>query len=167
MITITLVLLYAAACYKWGAWRNWREYYPTILYAIIGDLAYNFVFHDHTLWLYDGLFNHTTMDIIAALLMFPSIIILYLTHWPKSNALKALYVLSWAAANTLFEYLGFILGLFSYGHGWNILWSFGLLIGAFVMVRVHFRKPLLSWPISLAFGLATALVFGLPIDRLK
>ena len=83
MITIGLIILLAAACYKWGAWRRWRKFYPTILYVIIGDLSYNFVFHDHTLWLYDSLFNHTTLDILAAFLMFPSIVILFLTHWPK------------------------------------------------------------------------------------
>ena len=167
MVTITLVLLYAAACYKWGAWRNWREYYPTILYVIIGDLIYNFVFHDHTLWLYDGLFNHTTMDIIAVFFMFPPIIILYLTHWPKSWIKQATYVLIWASANTLFEYLSFLLNLFTYDHGWSISWSFVLLVGAFVMIRLHYRKPLLAWPISLMLGLTTALVFGLPFDGLK
>ncbi len=167
MITITLSVLYAAACYKWGAWRRWREYYPTILYAIIGDFAYNFVFHDHTLWLYDGLFNHTTMDIIATFFLFPSIIILFLTHWPATWFKKALYVLAWAAGNTLFEYLSVLLDIFHYDHGWSILWSFTLLVGAFIMLRVHYKKPLVAWPISIALGAATALMFALPFESLK
>lgn len=167
MITITLSLLYAAACYKWGAWRRWREYYPTILYAIIGDFAYNFVFHDHTLWLYDGFFNHTTMDIIATFFLFPSIIILFLTHWPATWFKKALYVLAWAAGNTLFEYLSVLLDIFHYDHGWSILWSFTLLVGAFILLRVHYKKPLVAWPISIALGAATALMFALPFESLK
>ena len=167
MVTIVLSLLYAAACYKWGAWRRWREYYPTILYAIIGDLAYNFVFHDHTLWLYDSFFNHTTMDIIAAFFLFPSVIILFLTHWPTIWFKKILYVLAWAAANTLFEFVSVLLDTFHYDHGWGVLWSFALLVGTFVMLRVHYKKPLLAWPISAVLGVATAFLFGLPFDALK
>lgn len=167
MFIIGLVIAYAAACFKWGAWRRWREYYPTILYAIIGDFAYNFVFHDHTLWLYDGIFSHTTADVIAAFLLFPSIIILFLTHWPKGWVRQGLYVLAWAAVNALFEYISVVLGLFSYDHGWGVLWSFGLLVGAFIMARVHYRKPLIAWPVSFALGLATALAFGLSIGSLK
>jgi len=30
--------LYLFAAWKWGDWKNWREYYPTILFFIIGDL---------------------------------------------------------------------------------------------------------------------------------
>ena len=167
MVTITLTVLYAAACYKWGAWRKWREYYPTILYAIIGDIGYNFVFHDHTLWLYDSFFNHTTMDVIATFLMFPSIVILFLTHWPSTWFKQALYVLAWSAANTLFEYIGVLAGTFKYDHGWGIPWSFALLVGAFIMLRLHHKKPLLAWPISFALGLVTALVFALPFEALK
>jgi hypothetical protein len=167
MITIILTVLCAIVCFKWGAWRRWREYYPTILYVIIGDMAYNFVFHDHTLWLYDGVFNHTTSDIIAAFLMFPSVVILYLTRWPKRIVTQALYILAWAAFNTLFEYISVVLGVFEYDHGWGILWSFGLLVIAFIMMRLHYRKPLVAWPISAVLALLTALAFGLPIGRLK
>lgn len=167
MITIILILLYAAACFKWGAWRRWQEFYPTILYAIIGDLAYNFVFHDHTLWLYNSLFNHTTMDIVAAVLLFPSVVILFLTHWPSTFGRQALYILAWAAVNTLFEYLSVLLNTFQYDHGWSILCSFGLLVGTFIMLRVHYKKPLLAWPISLVLGLTIAFVFGLPFEALK
>ncbi len=167
MVSITLALVYAAACFKWGAWRRWREYYPTILYAIIGDLAYNFVFHDHTLWLYDSFFNHTTMDMIAAFFLFPTIVILYLTYWPSTPVKKVLYVLAWAAVNTLCEYVSVQLDMFKYDHGWSVLWSFVLLVGAFVMMRVHYKKPLLAWPISMVLGFATAFIFRLPFETLK
>lgn len=34
-------ILYILVCLKWGDWRNWRKYYPTILYVIIWDLIFN------------------------------------------------------------------------------------------------------------------------------
>jgi len=165
--TITLILLYAAACWKWGSWRSWREYYPTVLYVIIGDLAYNFVFHEHLLWQYQGLFNHTVADMIVAFFVFPSVIILFLTHWPKSCIKQASYVLAWTVLQTVIEYFSTLTGGMVYQYGWNIFWSFGLYALAFVLIRLHYRKPLLVWPISVALALATALIFGLPYDNLK
>jgi hypothetical protein len=167
MITIALCIIYAAACFKWGAWRQWREFYPTILYVIIGDMAYNFVFHDYSLWIYDGIFSHTTSDVLAAFALFPSIVILFLTHWPKKRLWQVLYVLVWAGVNTILEYISVAFGVFRYEHGWGCWWSLGLLVIAFIMMRLHYKKPLLAWPISAALGLATALAFGLPIGSLK
>jgi hypothetical protein len=134
---------------------------------VIGDLSYNFVFHDHTLWLYDSLFNHTTLDILAAFLMYPSIVILFLTHWPKKPLSQAVYIIVWSAAATFFEYVGMTLDMFRYEHGWGIWWSFGLLMIAFSLMRLHYKKPLLVWPISAALGIVTALVFKLPFGALK
>jgi len=167
MVTITLSILYAAACFKWGEWRRWQEFYPTILYVIIGDLAYNFVFHDHTLWLYHGAFAHTISDMIVALFMFPSIVILFLTHWPQKRVFQIFYVLVWAGFNLLLEFLSVLLDVFEYDNGWTVWWSLILLIVSFIMIRIHYKKPLLAWPISLALGVATALIFGLPSGALK
>jgi hypothetical protein len=130
-------------------------------------MVYNFVFHDHTLWLYGGILNHTTEDVLAAFFMFPSIVILCLTHWPKKWLWQTLYVLAWAGGNALFEVIGVLLNIFSYDHGWCVAWSFALLVGAFILMRVHYKKPLLVWPISAVLGVVTALAFGLPVSMLK
>lgn len=33
-----LACLFILVCYKWGDWRNWKTYYPTILFLIAGTL---------------------------------------------------------------------------------------------------------------------------------
>lgn len=43
MFRVIIIFSYVAICYIFGGWKKWREYYSTILYVIIGDLAYNFV----------------------------------------------------------------------------------------------------------------------------
>lgn len=50
MFRIAVAAGFAAACAISGGWKKWREFYPTILYVIIGDLAYNFVFYRYDLW---------------------------------------------------------------------------------------------------------------------
>jgi hypothetical protein len=32
------VALFLFAAIKWGDWRKWRNYYPTILFFMVGDL---------------------------------------------------------------------------------------------------------------------------------
>lgn len=55
MYRIIIISLFLLACWKWGNWRNWKEYYPTILYFIIGDLSYKVLFYNKTLWEYRDL----------------------------------------------------------------------------------------------------------------
>ncbi len=98
-----LAAVYAAACFKWGQWRRWREFYSTILYVIIGDLAYNFVFHDNKLWEYVGILGHTYTALLLMFVVFPAAIILFLSHVPSGFLKKAVYITAWAAVNTFIE----------------------------------------------------------------
>jgi hypothetical protein len=164
---LVFVLLYIGICFKWGAWRRWREFYPTILYVIIGDLAYNFVFHDYSLWAYSGLFNHTTSDLIIAFCVFPSMVILFLTHWPQGYLKQALYVIAWATVHTLIEGLSILIGNFCYTNGWCIIYSFLFLIIAFLLIKLHYSHPLIVWPISAALAVLVMLIFRLPFETIK
>ena len=164
---ILIAAVCALSCYKWGAWRKWREFYPSILFLIIGDMAYNFVFHDYSLWCYAGFVNHTVANIIAMFLVFPPVVILFLSHWPQKWTRKTLYVLVWSIGFTLLEYSSLCLCLFTHHNGWNIFWSFTLYILGFAIVRLHYRHPLLVWPICAALAAVTMFIFKLPFDLLK
>lgn len=161
------VLLYIGACLKWGAWRRWKEFYPSILYAVIGDLSYNFVFHDYSLWRYSGFLNHTTTDLLIAFFVFPCVVILFLTHWPQGRFKQAVYILAWSGANTLIEAVSRMLGQFTYEHGWNVFYSFCCFNTAFILIKLHSRHPLIVWPVSAALAALTMLVFGLPFETIK
>ena len=65
------VLLFLVAAIKWGDWRRWRDFYPTILFFIVGDLLKNFLLYNHWLWTYketivfENIFrNHTIINIM-------------------------------------------------------------------------------------------------------
>jgi len=92
MISIVLVLI----CIVKGYWRRWKEYYPTILFFIVGDLAYNFIFYNHSLWEY-GMpiwpsLGHSYIDLYWAVIIFPYIVILFLTFFSaEKNQTAFLY----------------------------------------------------------------------------
>lgn len=167
MIKIIIILAYVLACFIWGNWRNWREYYPTILYVIIGDFAYNFLFFNFSLWEYEKFLNHTFCDIIIAFTIFPSAIILFFTFLPQKFLRRFLYILMWTVSNTALEYFCYVNGYLSYSNNWNIIWSAAVYFIAFIMVTVHFKHPLMTWLISGCLAIATMLFFKIPFSMIK
>lgn len=169
MLRILVVITYVIACFSYGSWKKWREYYPTYLYVIVGDLVYNFLFYDHALWEYNKLVSHTFSDLLVAVVVFPCAITLFLTYYPTKSKIQkqALYVLVWAGINTGIEYISHVFGFISYYNNWNIGWSMLLYCIAFILVRVHYFKPLLVWPISLVLAYITMLIFNVPLMGMK
>ena len=167
MFRIFVATGFAAACVISGGWKKWREYYPTILYVIIGDLAYNFVFYRYDLWKYNGFINHTISDLFNAFFLFPSVIILVLHKWPQGWLKASLILLAWSSSLTMLEWISLGTGYFMYDHNWNIFHSFMVYFGALVLIRVHYRHPLVVWPVSLALAVAVLFFFQLPFDAIK
>lgn len=162
MLIVVLSVLSLTTCYKWGAWKRWREFYPTILYVIIGDLTYNYVFHDYPLWAYDTILGGVLSCLIIYFIIYPPVTILFLTHYPLSRKKQALYILAWAAGGTLIETGALLADGINYYRGWNLFWSFTLFVGLFSFARLHYKRPLLTWAISFLCGIAISLIFGLP-----
>lgn len=163
MLVIILSALLAGACFKWGAWKRWREFYPTILYIIVGNLAYSFVFCEYFLWGYNSFMGQTYTGLIVNFLIYPPMVILFLTHYPEGKLKQILYILGWSASGTLIEFVAFLTDGIYYQNGWCIWWSSALFVGTFILLRVHHKRPLIVWPVSLASGIAVALIWGLPL----
>ena len=47
-----IVVAYAIISYRFGDWKRWKEFYPTYLFVILGDITYNFLFYEKPLWEY-------------------------------------------------------------------------------------------------------------------
>jgi hypothetical protein len=162
---LIILLGYAVLCYKYGDWKRWQQFYPTILYVIIGDLSYNALFPDKLLWRYELLFNHIFGNFLFTFFVFPSVIILFLTHYPSGLLKEILYIGFWTILNGTIEYISFLNGSITFHYGWNIFWSLGLYFIAFILIRLHTKYPLIVWPVSLTFALLTMLIFQQPILR--
>lgn len=128
---------------------------------------YNFVFYNHTLWTFEGLVNHTFSTVLIDSTIFPSTVILYLSHFPKKLWESILYVLIWILPYSLWESISGKLGLYKYEHGWNLMWSISFNVLLFTMVRFHYKKPLLAWPISFALFGIYMYIFKIPFSAIK
>ncbi|MFZ5967067.1 MAG: CBO0543 family protein [Bacillota bacterium] len=167
MITGLLAVL---ICWKWGDWKNWEKYYPTILYFILIDLVTNFLTAHHPLWEYEGnllMINHTFSNLFIAFAVYPAIVMIYIPYYPKKLVNQILYILLWTSICTFLEYISFRLGYFSHHNGWHFGWTIGFDITMFAMLRLHYQRPLLTWPLSAILMTVTLWYLGLPLNSMK
>lgn len=164
---LATAIILILVCWKWGDLRNWRLYYPTILYFIIGDLTAYILLRNKPLWLYEGRpYNHFFPDLYCAIFIYPWMIILYLKHYPDRLKKQVPYILLFVTMFSAFEYILYLLGLFSYDNKWCLAYSVVFNLLMFPLLRLHFKKPLLVWPISMALAFAILFIFNIPIGSI-
>lgn len=143
------------AAWKWGDWRNWQKYYPTILYLIMGDLLNNFVNYQRHFWYYNAniLPNHTIISLLIMFIAYPSTVLIYLGRFPEQGFFKKfLWWGFWVLAYAIIEFINNkYLNLISYDNGWSFGWSILFNMFIFFLLRVHQKKPVYAWIISLIY----------------
>ncbi|SPF51613.1 conserved membrane hypothetical protein [Candidatus Desulfosporosinus infrequens] len=165
---LLLPLIWILSAFKWSDWRNWKSYYPTILFFIVGDLIYNFIAYNHPLWEPTSPKLGVTLSVLLVnVTCWPASTLLYLTHFPLVGKLKkALYILKWVVLFTLIELICSWFGNFKYSNGWNIGWSILFDTVMFPLLKIHHEKPPIAW--ALAFLLGTTIVFYfIPLSSMK
>lgn len=154
--------------WKWGNWKNWKEYYPTILYLIVADKIYDVLTQSKPFWYYGYLLGHYPFfDVTVAVLLYPATIILFLTFFPEaaSKMIQGVYFLLWVLIYTLIEYLASITGGFTYCNGWNLSYSVVFNMIMFPLLYLHYKKPLLVWPISSVLAFLFMFLFEIPLSK--
>jgi hypothetical protein len=168
-----LVFLFAGI--KWGDWKNWRIYYPTILFFIGGDLFKNTLLHNYLMWEYKEtifgeniLFSHTIINIMIMVIVYPATILIYLGHYPKEIGKRVLWLLLWAFLYSFIEFINLkYLNLIEHHHGWNMIWSIVFNIFMFFIFPIHHKKPLLAISLSILWLLFLWNVHDVPLKILK
>ncbi|TVY06890.1 CBO0543 family protein [Paenibacillus cremeus] len=172
---ILIQVLLALIARRWGDWIHWRNYYPTILFLIIGDLLYNFVNYNYSLWTFhpdrieDIIYrNHTLITLGIYLIGYPSLVLLYLGNYPETKKNKQfLYVTAWVLLFSMIEAIShFLVKGITYSNGWSYWWSLLFFIFVFIILRVHYLRPLLAWTISIVVILLW-ICFGVPVQTMK
>lgn len=143
-----------------GDWRNWRRYYPTILFFMLGDFIYMYLLSDHyPMWKYVpssadreiGVTN-THISFSIMLLKYPATVLAYLAHFPRQGLfMKWFYYLAWVMIYYINETIDLHFHLIKYYNGWNIGWSVLFNAVMFFILKVHFHRPLLAWIFSAVF----------------
>lgn len=163
MFYIAVFFILIFVCYKFSDWKNWKLYYPTILYFIIGDLTFHVLSDPKWLWAYQAwpfTIHFTWLYVVTSI--YPCLIILYLTYIPKKVKFIVLYMILCVVTFTLCEYIITLLGVFHYYNGWNLKLSALFDCIMFPMIYLHYKKPLLAWPISAAFAMGFMFLFKIP-----
>lgn len=156
MFHIFIAIVAISLCYRYGDWKNWKNYYPTILFFILSSILCAFFTYNHPLWLYEskGL-NHTFWDLFICITVYPSTIMMFIPHLPSKKAKKVFHIALYVAIYTITELVANKLGYFSYHNGWNIWCSLIFNSVMFPILAIHYEKPIYGWIFAfiLFFGL--------------
>lgn len=161
---------------KWGDWRNWRQYYPTILFFIVGDLLKQFLLYEHSMWSYQELYfganailkNHTFITLMIMFVFYTGTILIFLGHYPAGKLKQFFWIMFWVGIYFFIEYINlYNLNLINHHNGWTIWWSLVFNIIMFVTLRIHFKNPLIAWALSFVIILALWNIFDVPVSSLK
>ncbi|WP_414714867.1 CBO0543 family protein [Sporomusa sp.] len=167
---ILLAFFFVLAAWKWANWRNWKEYYPTILFMFTISLLVDIITANHKLWLLTNdpfTTSYTANGVFATFTMFPAKVLLYLSNFPKKSSHKIYYILAWIIFFTLIELGAWHLDLFIYDHGWSLAWSLLFNCVMVPLLWIHHHNPLLAWALSAGFITFIWTHFGFYIELLK
>lgn len=151
---------------KWANWKEWERYYPTILYMVASNLIYKLFalskFHLWKLSSHDFFFNsHLGIFVWHLLIVNTLCTFIYLSNFPEGNWVKkSFYILKWTVIYILCESLLLMTDHVNYYNGWNIGWTILFDIIMFLMLRLHFKKPLWAIILSIPNTLFYLVVFG-------
>lgn len=154
---------------KYGDWKNWEKYYSTILYLIIGDLIYNVIFVNvKPLWMHKSyLMGHTLTNLLLWMpIIYTSIVLLYIPHFPKVFIRQIFYVLAWLLSLILLEVVLRYFKSIEYYNNWNIIWSSVHWLYLILFLKVHYHKPFLAWILSFAICAVMTIIFKVPLGLL-
>ena len=171
-IRIVLPFIYMAGTWRFGDWRNWKKYYPTILFIISVDFFISILMYESPLWTIQGSLlipNHTIADFFMVFLSFSQMVLIYLSNYPyKSKWYRQfIYVGLWALLYILIEIIFMYAKLISYQNGWNIWWSMLVWIFMFIGLRLHHTKPLWAWLLCFVCTTFLIIYFHIPITKLR
>jgi len=165
MFRLVLASIWILVAYKWADWRNWKKYYPTILFMSFSNLTYIFLTYNHPLWeLIDPILKLTFTTLLMNVVIFPASILLYLSLFPKNDGFKkVIYVLKWIALYTSLEWIALQFDLYRYSNGWNIWWSLAFNTIMFPLLKIHYEKPPLAWLFAFILGASIIYFFKIPL----
>ncbi|WP_085522832.1 CBO0543 family protein [Tuberibacillus sp. Marseille-P3662] len=148
MLYIIITLFALMIAWKYGDWRHWGKYYPTILFMIVGNLIYGMKAPTHPFWLYHShIFpNHISMILLITLIQYPCYMLVYLYQVDKSSHSKKIsYMMIWIGCFSFIEWAAQKTGNIHYYNHWSLVKS--LLFNSFMfpVLYLHYKRPLWAW----------------------
>jgi hypothetical protein len=161
---LLLASLFVLACYKWGDWRNWRSYYPTILFLIVGDLIYLHVAAAKPLWQYTArLFPGALTTLIVGLIIYPCTVLLFIPAYNQAMFWgKIAYITVWAGIYFGLEFVGLQYNYIQHLNGWKLGYSLIFDCLVFPLLIIHQKRAPVAWLLAGIIGVGITVCFKLP-----
>lgn len=155
------IMIWILVTYKIGDWRNWKIYYPTILFFCCGNLIGFLVFNDLHFWRFKSIiFSHATIDMLQMTFIFTCTTIIFLQYYPKGISKQLFYILLWVIFYTSVEWFFHFIGGIVYSNPWTIWLSLIHNVYQFILLKIHLHKPILAW-------ISSFIILGLMISIFK
>ncbi|OXM87701.1 CBO0543 family protein [Paenibacillus rigui] len=170
MVAVVYSVLWIISSFKLVHWRLWYTYYPTALYAAIGNLLYEVICDDYPLWQMEpnGLPNQTMPEILLIVIGMPLSTLVFLSHFPEQRFIKQLlYIIGFVLLFLVMEWISVHYGSITYHNGWNLYWSILFDLIMFPLLRIHYRNPLLCLCLSAVFVAFLSITFQLTLDKME
>lgn len=136
------------SAWKWGDWKNWQKYHPTMLFIAMSDLLYNYLYYGHWLWSYKSMFIQKNIipTLLATFIILPLSGLIFLSDFP--DTWKGLFerIVKFLVIYISFEYVFKLLGIIVHKHGWNLWWSLLWNTVMFSIWALHYKRPVLAYP---------------------
>ena len=168
MYFIFLATVSVAICYKFGDWRNWKNYYPTILFFILSNVTCILFVYNNPLWFYESkILNHTFSDLFICITVYPSTVMLFIPHLPSKTTKILLHISIYVAIYISAELIGMKLGYFTHHNGWNMWYSLIFDYLLFAMLILHYKKPIYAWIIALISPHILFFIMKIPYNSIR
>ncbi|WP_134686335.1 CBO0543 family protein [Brevibacillus migulae] len=164
---IAIILWSLFAAWRWGDWKNWKKYHATMLFYPFANLVYGLLVNDPDfyLWRYHGhiLLSEETADLFYSIITFPAVTLVFLSNYPANRFKQFLHITKYVAIYAVLEFIAHHIGAISYANHWNFLWSIWFNFISFSVIRLHYKKPLLAYTISVLITSYLLWHFGVPL----
>jgi hypothetical protein len=165
---ILLAIASIFICYKFGDWRNWKNYYPTILFFILSNAVCILLNYNHPLWFYESkILNHTFCDLLVCITVYPSTIMIFIPNFPKKITKGIIHISYYVSIYTIIEFFGVKFGYFTYHNGWNIWCTIVFNYIMFLILYLHHKKPLYAWIIALTSPHILFFIMKIPYNSIR
>ncbi|XXM73293.1 CBO0543 family protein [Lysinibacillus sphaericus] len=172
---LLFLFVYALAGWKFGNWKEFHSFYPTLLFFIIGDLLSQFLLFDFSMWEFqpaDPLahsfkLNHTFIALLKMIIQYTATVAIYIGRLPETLSRTVLWVLFWTLIYGITEGLTHYVGIMTYHNGWHFGWDIAFNLMMFTMLIVHHKRPLLAWAVSFPIVIGLWIIFDVPYTVLK
>lgn len=155
-----------ASSWRWWSCDHFQKYHTTILYMSLLNLLYLFLTIGFPLWRIQPDFGlpFPITSMMYTFIIFPCTVMLFLSRYPASLKRQVLHHIKWIMIYFGVEWVGSFTNRITYDHDWNLGWSFLFVVMMFPMLRLHHKRPLLTYLLSMAIVILILYVFKVPWD---